>query len=97
MAAGVPQIIFGHPSLLGNNSALINRHDLFWAQSIEELEALVKELFSAPTKLRAGSVDPPPYWNLKGFSKSPGSIMGSLELIKEKQTLPVHTFVSFSG
>ena len=69
MAAGVPQVIFGHPSLLGNNSALTNRDDLFWAQSIEELEALVKELFSDPTKLRAGSVNAPPYWNLKALLK----------------------------
>ena len=30
MAAGVPQVIFGHPSLLGYNSPLTNRPDLLW-------------------------------------------------------------------
>ena len=69
MAAGVPQVIFGHPSLLGHNSPLNNRPDLFWAQSIEGLEALVKQLFSEPTRLQTNSVDAPPYWDLKALLK----------------------------
>ena len=47
MAAGVPQVIFGNPSLLGNNQLLTSRPDLFWVESIEELEALVKQLLRA--------------------------------------------------
>ena len=54
---------------LGHNSPLTNRPDLFWAQSIEELEALVKELFSEPTKLHTRYVDAPPYWELKALLK----------------------------
>ena len=69
MAAGVPQVIFGNPSLLGHNNPLRNRPDLFWAQSIEELEALVKQLFSKPTKLHTRSVEAPPYWELKELLK----------------------------
>ncbi len=69
MAAGVPQVIFGHPSLLGHNSPLCNRPDLFWAQSIEELEALVMKLFSDPAKLNTSSVEAPPYWDLKTLLK----------------------------
>ena len=69
MAAGVPQVVFGHPSLLGDNSPLSNRSDLFWAQSIEELEDVVKELFSDPITLRTRSVDAPPYWDLKNLLK----------------------------
>ena len=69
MAAGVPQVIFGDRSLLGHNSPLINRPDLFWANSISELETLVQELFADPNKLRNIPVDPPPYWELKAFLK----------------------------
>ena len=70
MAAGVPQVIFGHPSLLGNNSPLINRPDLFWANSIDELEELVLKLFAEPNKLRNSSVAPPPCWELKALLKN---------------------------
>ena len=69
MAAGVPQVIFGHPSLLGHNNRLRNRPDLFWAQSIEELETLVKQLFAEPNKLLTRSVEAPPYWELKALLK----------------------------
>ena len=65
MAAGVPQVIFGHPSLLGDNSPLSNRPDLFWASSIDELEALVQRLFADLSKLKSIPVAPPPYWKLK--------------------------------
>ena len=70
MAAGVPQVIFGHPSLLGNTSTLANRPDLFWANSIGELEALVRKLFTAPNKLRDSPIEPPPYWDLKELLKA---------------------------
>ena len=69
MAAGVPQVIFGNRNLLGHNSPLKDRSDLFWAQSIEELEALVKQLFSDPIRLKNISVNAPPYWNLKDLLK----------------------------
>ena len=69
MAAGVPQVIFGHPSLLGDKSPLNKRPDLFWAQSVEDLEALVKQLFSKPTRLQTSVVNPPPYWDLKALLK----------------------------
>ena len=69
MAAGVPQVIFGDRSLLGDNSPLANRCDLFWANTIEELENLVQRLFADPTKLRAIPVNKPPYWDLKALLK----------------------------
>ena len=69
MAAGVPQVIFGHPSLLGDHSPLSNRPDLFWASSIDELEALVQTLFANPDKLESIPVNPPPYWDLKALLK----------------------------
>ena len=34
MAAGVPQVVFGDRSLLGDNSPLASRLDLFWANTI---------------------------------------------------------------
>ena len=70
MAAGTPQLIFGDRSLLGADSQLAERRDLFWANSISELEALVKELFADPDKLRQIPIDPPPYWNLKALLKA---------------------------
>lgn len=69
MAAGAPQVVFGHPSLLGENSPFTKRPDLFWVQSIDELEALVKQLFSEANQLRAISVKAPPYWELKALLK----------------------------
>ena len=70
MAAGVPQLIFGDRSLLGDNTTLANRPDLFWASSIEELESLVEKLFKAPNKLKSIPVEPPPYWELKALLKA---------------------------
>ena len=61
MAAEVPQIIFGHPGLLGNDSTLLNRRDLFWSRSIKELESIVNQLFIEPTKLLNITVNAPPY------------------------------------
>ena len=70
MAAGVPQVIFGDRNLLGDNSPLANRPDLFWAQTIEELEALVQRLFADPNTLKRIPVAPPPYWDLKALLKT---------------------------
>ena len=69
MAAGVPQVIFGDRSLLGDHSPLSSRPDLFWASSIEELEDLVQRLFANPHKLKSIPVNPPPYWDLKALLK----------------------------
>ena len=70
MAAGVPQVIFGDCSLLGDNNTLSNRPDLFWAKSIEELENLVQRLFTEPNRLKSIPVEPPPYWDLKSLLKA---------------------------
>ena len=70
MAAGVPQVIFGDRNLLGDNSPVSNRPDLFWANSIGELEALVQELFADPTRLRDIPVAQPPYWDLQALLKA---------------------------
>ena len=70
MAAGVPQVIFGDRSLLGSGNPLAIRPDLFWANSIEELEILVQRLFTDPNKLINIPVEPPPYWNLKELLKT---------------------------
>ncbi|WP_186571065.1 glycosyltransferase [Synechococcus sp. PROS-U-1] len=70
MAAGVPQMIFGDRSLLGDNSPLANRPDLFWASSIDKLETLVQRLFADPSKLKSIPVAPPPYWDLKALLKA---------------------------
>ena len=69
MAAGVPQVIFGEPSLLGDNSTLGNREDLFWANSIEKLEELAQDLLAKHSRLQEITVNPPPYWDLKDLLK----------------------------
>ena len=65
MAAGVPQVMFGDPGLVGEHRHQAERPDVFWASSIDELEALVLRLFAEPARLRAIPVAPPPYWELK--------------------------------
>ena len=70
MAAGVPQVIFGDRNLLGDNNALAKRPDLFWANSIEELEDLVQRLFRDPFQLKSIPVEPPPYWDLRALLKA---------------------------
>ena len=69
MAAGVPQVVFGDPNLLGDNNKLSKRPDLIWANSIDELEVLVQKLFEEPSKLKSIPVEPPPYWDLKELLK----------------------------
>lgn len=70
MAAGVPQVVFGHPSLLGEHRYLAERPDVFWASSLAELEALVAGLLAEPERLRAIQVAPPPYWELQDLLKA---------------------------
>ena len=68
-AAGVPQVVFGYPSLAGEHRALAARPDVFWASSLEELEDLVLRLFAEPEWLRGIPVAPPPYLGAEGFAE----------------------------
>jgi hypothetical protein len=70
MAAGVPQVVFGDPGLVGEHRYLAERPDVFWASTLEELEALVLRLFAEPERLRAIHVAPPPCWELKDLLKA---------------------------
>jgi hypothetical protein len=70
MAAGVPQVVFGDPALVGEHRALAERADVFWASSLDELEELVLGLLADPAALRAIPVAPPPYWHLKTLLKA---------------------------
>ena len=70
MAAGVPQVVFSDPGLVGEHRQLAERPDVFWASSLEQLEELVLELLAEPERLRAIPVAPPPYWELKDLFKA---------------------------
>ncbi|MCP9775657.1 glycosyltransferase [Cyanobium sp. WAJ14-Wanaka] len=70
IAAGVPQVVFGDPALVGEHRHLAERPDVFWASTLEELEALVARLLAEPERLRAIPVAPPPYWELKDLLKA---------------------------
>ena len=70
MAAGVPQVVFGDPGLVGEHRHLAERADVFWASSLNQLEGLVKELLAEPERLRAISVARPPYWELKDLLRA---------------------------
>ena len=70
MAAGTAQVVFGDPSLVGPLRHLASRPDVFWASSIEQLEALVQKLFSSPEHLEAIHPEPAPYWELKRLLKT---------------------------
>jgi hypothetical protein len=71
MAAGVLQVVFGDPALVGEHRHLAERPDVFWASSsLEQLEALVMQLLADPERLRAIPVAPPPYWELKDLLKA---------------------------
>jgi len=70
MAAGVPQVVFGDPGLVGEHRHLAERPDVFWASSLEQLEALVLQLLAQPERLRAIPVAPPRYWELKDLLKA---------------------------
>ena len=43
---------------------------MFWASSLEQLEALVLQLLAAPERLRAIPVAPPLYWEMKDLLKA---------------------------
>ncbi len=70
MAAGVPQVVFGDPGLVGEHRRLAERPDLYCASSIEELVALLLRLFVEPARLRAIPVAPPLYWELNDLLKA---------------------------
>jgi len=70
MAAGVPQVVFGDPGLVGEYRQLAERPDVFWASSLEQLEDLVLQLLAELECLRAIPVAPPPYWELKDLLKA---------------------------
>lgn len=70
MAAGVPQVVFGDPGLVGEHRHLAARPDVFWASTIEQLEELVLDLLSDPERLRAIPVAQPPYLKLKDLLKA---------------------------
>ena len=70
MAAGVPQVVFAHPQLVGENHHLAERPDVFWASDIEAVENLVQQLLARPDELTKIPVMPPPYWSLKELLKA---------------------------
>lgn len=70
MSAGVPQVVFGDPALVGDHRQLAERPDVFWASSVEALEELVINLFAQPERLQAIPVEPPPYWALNDLLKA---------------------------
>jgi hypothetical protein len=70
MAAGAPQVVFGDPGLVGDHRHLVERPDVFWASTVDELEALVLRLFAEPERLRAIPVAPPLYWEIKDLLKA---------------------------
>jgi len=65
MAAGVPQVVFGDPGLVGEHRHLAERPDVFWASSNEQLEDLVLQLLAEPERLRGIPVALPLCWELK--------------------------------
>jgi hypothetical protein len=64
MAAGVAQVIVGDRNLIGDLHHLADRPDVFWANSLDELEALVQRLFANPEALLRIPVAPPSNWPL---------------------------------
>ena len=70
MAAGVPQIVFGKPSIVGEHSYLADRPDVFWASTLVELETQVNLLLKNLKELREIRVDQPTYWDMKDLLKA---------------------------
>ena len=69
MAAGVPQVIVGDRNLMGDLNQLADRPDVFWANSLDELEALVQHLFANPESLLHIPVAPATDWPLTRLLK----------------------------
>ncbi len=69
MSAGIPQIIFSNRSILGSDKSLANREDIFWASSIEEVEAITRHLFANKEYLMSIKVPPPPYITIQELIK----------------------------
>lgn len=61
MAAGVPQIVLANPALVGPHRELASRPDVFWANDVQQVEAIAEKLLADPVALGAIPVDPPPY------------------------------------
>ena len=70
MAAGVAQVIVGDRNLMGDLHQLADRPDVFWANSLDELEALVQHLFANPEALLRIPVAPPTDWPLTSLLKA---------------------------
>tara|TARA_B100001175_G_C19438038_1_gene604655 strand:- start:814 stop:1242 length:429 start_codon:yes stop_codon:yes gene_type:complete len=70
MAARVAQVIVGDRSLMGGLHQVADRPDVFWANSLDELEALVQHLFANPESLLHIPVAPPTEWPLKSLLKA---------------------------
>ena len=51
MAAGSRQVVFGSSRLLGAQQSLGERSDVHWAETIDELEAVVQKLLAKPELL----------------------------------------------
>ena len=64
MASGVPQVIVGDLSQMGGLHQLADRPDVLWANSLDELEALVQQLFANPEALLRIPDAPPTEWPL---------------------------------
>lgn len=64
MAAGTAQVVFADPSLVGSLHHLAERRDVFWANSIKQLEVLMQRLFATPGRLEAIHIDLPHHWEL---------------------------------
>jgi len=63
MAAGAPQLIFGHPALLGPLQQFAHRPDIHWVHGLEQLETVANQLLHNPGLDRL-PVAPPPQWPL---------------------------------
>lgn len=85
MAAGTAQVVFADPSLVGPLQHLAKRSDVFWANSIEQLEALVQSLFASPALLGSLAVAPPPYWALQNLLKT--AFQPQMESVRSGQTV----------
>ena len=69
MAAGSRQIIFGSQELLGDNLYLAERPDIFWVNSLDQLEDLVIKLLDKPS-IFDKPVEPPPTYELEILLKN---------------------------
>tara|TARA_Y100001968_G_C19428984_1_gene755959 strand:+ start:1227 stop:2132 length:906 start_codon:yes stop_codon:yes gene_type:complete len=69
IAAGIPQIVLGKKEILGDSQELLNRKDIFWASTVNEIEKVTKELFANPEALKSIEVLPPNYLSITELLK----------------------------